>query len=173
LGLSLGCHETSPGTFGMFTMSPNYEVQQPTSQYFAGQLITKEWVQPGSGEHKVFSSASDVRDDAEHILVTSYAVLRPDGEWSLMIVNKDQLNPHSVHIVFNEEGNKKAGFFSGTVNITTFGTEQYQWHSDIGSGVADPDGPPARSTLTGAADTIYKLPKASVTIIRGTVAFAK
>jgi hypothetical protein len=172
LGLSLGCHDASPGTFGMFTMTPNFEVQQPTSQYFAGQLITKEWVQPGSGEHKVFSSASDILDPAEHTLVTSYALLRPDGEWSLMVVNKDQLNPHSVHVLFENKESKKAGFFSGPVNITTFGREQYQWHSDVGNGVADPDGPPAHFILTGGTDTIYKLPKASVTVIRGRVAFA-
>ena len=78
LGESLGCHNTSPGTFSMFTTTKDYELRQPTSQYFAGKLITQEWVQPGSGEHKVFRSASDIQDGAGHTLVTSYAVLRPD-----------------------------------------------------------------------------------------------
>lgn len=42
-------------------------------------------------------------------------------------------------------------------------------HRVIG-GVADLDGPPARSTITAASDTVLKLPKASVTIIRGKIA---
>ena len=100
--------------------------------------------------------------------MTSYAVLRPDGEWSLMLVNKDQLNPQSVHIVF--EGEKETRHFTGQVSVVTFGSEQYQWHSNVKGGIADPDGPAAKSTLTANADTVYTLPKASVTVIRGKVA---
>ena len=36
-------------------------------------------------------------------------------------------------------------------------------------GHADPDGPPMRSALNSSADTLYQLPKASVTILRGNI----
>jgi hypothetical protein len=172
LGQSLGCHNTSPGTFSMFTMNRDYQIQQPNSQYFAGQLITQEWAQPGSGEHHVFSAASDVVDDAGHVLVTSYALRRPDGDWSLMLVNKDQDNAHPIKISFAGAAGEREKRFAGPVNVVTFGSEQYKWHSDsqnpIG-GVADPDGPPARSTISAPADAGFVLPKASVTIIRGKI----
>jgi hypothetical protein len=177
LGESLGCHGTSPGTFAMFTMDKNYEIVQPNSQFFAGQMINLEWVQPGSGEHRIFPSASDIVDAAGHVLVTSYAVLRPDGEWSLMLVNKDQENAHPVRIVFQDQKTGKDAFFEGSVNIVTFGSEQYQWRSSIADlksgvadfkgGTADPDGPAARSTLTATEQISFTLPKASVTVIRG------
>jgi hypothetical protein len=48
--LSLSCGGTSPGTFSMFTITPDFQIKQPDSQFFAGQMITLEWVQPGSGE---------------------------------------------------------------------------------------------------------------------------
>ena len=173
LGQSRGCHNTSPGTFSMFTVNRDYEIQQPTSQYFAGQLITQEWAQPGSGEHRVFSSASDVVDGADHVLVTAYALQRPDGDWSLMLVNKDQENAHAIHISFQGAASEGEKHFNGPVSIVTFGSEQYKWHSDslnpIG-GVADPDGPPARSTISAREDTAFALPRASVTIIRGKIA---
>jgi hypothetical protein len=172
LGQSLGCHSTSPGTFSMFTMNRDYQIQQPTSQYFAGQLITQEWAQPGSGENKVFQSSSDIADPAGHTLVTAYSLLRPDGDWSLMLVNKDQENAHGVRISFQGAAKEVEKHFSGSVSAITFGSEQYKWHSDsenpIG-GVADPDGPPARSTITSSADTTFTLPKASVTVLRGKV----
>ena len=38
----------------MFTVDSNYQIQQPTSQFFASQLINLEWVQPGNGEQKFF-----------------------------------------------------------------------------------------------------------------------
>jgi hypothetical protein len=122
-------------------------------------------VQPGSGEHKVFRSTSDVQDGAGHTLVTSYAVLRPDGYWSLMIVNKDQLNSQPVHIVFEDE--KGTAHFTGQLSVVTFGSEQYQWHSNSKGGIADPDGPEARSSVAASKNGTFILPKASVTVIRG------
>ena len=171
LGESLACHGTSPGTFGLFTMNREYEIQQPTSQFFASQLINLEWVQPGSGEHRIFPSAADIHDGAGHTLVTSYAVLRPDGQWSLMIVNKDQETPHSVKIAFRSDQGKNDRHFAGPVDVVTFGSDQYRWHTNLKNtpvgGSADPDGPPAKSSLTAGSDTLFTLPKASVTVIRG------
>ena len=173
LGESLGCHGTSPGTFSLFTMNKEYEIQQPTSQFFASQMINLEWVQPGSGEHRIFPSASDICDAAGHVLVTSYAVLRPDGQWSLMLVNKDQESPHQVHIAFSD-GRGGESHFAGSADVVTFGSEQYKWHTDLKlipvGGSADPDGPAVRSTISAGVDTIYVLPKASVTVIRGKLA---
>jgi hypothetical protein len=55
------------------------------------------------------------------------------------------------------------------VDFITFGSEQYQWHPGFDDGKADPDGPPARSLINAAPPTVFKLPKASVTVIRGTI----
>jgi hypothetical protein len=173
LGEGKGCENTSAGTFAMFTMDKDYKILQPNAQFFAGQMINLEWVQPGSGEHRIFPSSSDIVDSAAHVLVTSYAVLRPDGQWSLMLVNKDQLNSQQVNISFHDSKNKKDSYFSGPVTMVTFGSGQYQWHSEptsVNGGSADPDGPAARSTIQAGANTTFTLPKASVTVLRGTIA---
>jgi hypothetical protein len=82
-----------------------------------------------------------------------------------MLVNKDQLNPQPVRIVFeNENGTSQ---FAGQLSLITFGSEQYQWHSNLNGGVADPDGPEARSSLAAPQNGTFTLPKASVTVIRG------
>jgi hypothetical protein len=168
MGLHTGCGG-SLGTFGMFTADDNHQPKQFTSQYFASQLITQEWAQPGNGKQQVFPASSDVVDPAGHVLVTAYALLRPDGQWALMLINKDQMNAHSLRINFESGG--KAQHFTGSVDIITFGSEQYQWHPGplpVG-GVADPDGPAARSKINADAETTYILPKASVTVLRGRV----
>ena len=121
----------------------------------------------------LFRSSSDIVDGAGHVLVTAYTLQRPDGDWSLMIVNKDQLNAHPVRIAFENEENNKVGHLTGSVSVVTFGSEQYKWHSDSGNpigGVADPDGPLARFSKTAEADSTFILPKASVTVVRGKIA---
>src|SRR5216683_2425081 len=75
--LGHGCG-SSMGTFGMFNVDKNYQITQPIAQYFASQLINLEWVQPGNGKHRVFPALADIVDSAGHVLVTAYAVRRPD-----------------------------------------------------------------------------------------------
>jgi len=188
LQMEPGCN-SSPGTFGMFTIDANYQIQQPLAQFFVAQLINLEWVQPGAAEHaehQVFSAKSDVQDGAGHELVTAYAVKRPDGKWAVMAVNRDQQNAHRVRISFSGASEKESAF-AGPVEISTFGSAQYQWHpgqtrfmahaENAGErtivattrGNADPDGPILRTKANAEKGTLYDLPAASVVVIRGNV----
>jgi hypothetical protein len=156
------------GTYHMFMTDKNYQIRQRTSQFFAAQLITQEWVQPKDAAHKLFAASSDIKDAEGHVLVTAYAVLRPDGQWSLMLINKDYDHPHQVRIMFRDDQGARNGF-TGAVTVLSFGKAQYQWHSARRDGYADPDGPPVKSTVSGAVDTLYTLPPASLNIIRGQI----
>jgi hypothetical protein len=150
----------------MFMTDQNYAIRQATSQFFAAQMLTKEWVQPIDRQHEVYKAASDIKDADGHVLVTAYAVKRPDDRWGLMLINKDYDHAHDVKITFNDG---TAKFFSGTVDVITFGKAQYQWHPARRNGYADPDGPARKSTVQGGANAQYALPAASVTVLRGKV----
>jgi hypothetical protein len=184
LQMEPGCN-SSPGTFGMWTVDADYKIQQPLAQFFVAQLINTEWVQADGAAHEIFSAKSDIEDGADHELVTAYAVKRPDGQWALMAVNRDQLNAHKARIAFTGASGSQG--FAGPVEVSTFGSGQYRWHpaqtrfmahAEAGAkrtitaftkGSADPDGPILRSTVKAERDTEYDLPAASVTVIRGKV----
>ena len=51
------------------------------------EILGLQWAQPIDAEHRIFNASSDVKDAEGHVLVTAYAVLRPDGQWSLMLIN--------------------------------------------------------------------------------------
>ena len=189
LQMEPGCN-SSPGTFGMFTVNANYQIQQPLAQFFVAQLINLEWVQPGGSEHQVYAAKSDVQDGAGHELVTAYAVKRPDGRFALLAVNRDQQNAHRIRIVFTASQERESSF-AGPVEVSTFGSAQYQWHPAqtrfmahaensgertivaTSKGWADPDGPIAHTKLSATKDTVYDLPAASVVVIRGNVGGVK
>jgi F5/8 type C domain-containing protein len=157
------------GTYHMFTVDHhNYLIKQRTSQFFAAQMLTQEWAQPIDAEHQLFRAVSDIEDNQGHVLVTAYAVLRPDGQWSLMIINKDYDKSHTVTIAFEDEDAKTHSSFVGPVARITFGKEQYRWHSAMADGYAHPDGPANQSTLPQGTDH-YLLPPASMTVLRGRV----
>ncbi|MFZ0201722.1 MAG: discoidin domain-containing protein [Candidatus Sulfotelmatobacter sp.] len=186
LQMEHGCND-SPGTYGMFSVDAQYNIQQPLAQFFVSQLINLEWVASGSQPHDVYPAKGDVDDGAGHALVTAYALKRPDGQWSLLVVNRDQQNAHRVRIEFEDHSSQQTNSFIGSVELSTFGKAQYQWHPGhtryVGHaeypgepsvvaesfGHADPDGPILHTEQNATADTTYELPAASVVVIRGNI----
>lgn len=156
------------GTYHMFTTHHDWTIKQRTSQFFAAQMLTQEWAEPKDEEHQLFRASSDIKDAQGHALVTVYAVKRPDGQWSLMLINKDYDHPHEVNIVFHDADAGADRAFSGPVTRITFGKEQYTWHPNLRDGYADPDGPPAQSALPAGTQK-FVLPAASMTVLRGKI----
>jgi hypothetical protein len=146
-----------------------YEIKGYTSPYFAAHMINQEWLQHRTGLHTMFPASTDIKDPEGSLLVTSYAVHRPDGNWSLMLVNRDENNSHAVRVAFDDAKSKRAASFSGPVTFTTFGSEQYVWINDGPNSRADPDNPPVATILNGAPESVFTLPKASITVLRGKV----
>jgi F5/8 type C domain-containing protein len=157
------------GTFGMFKVDAHYNVTQDTAQFFSAQMLTQEWVDPGDGSHFVYPASTDIKDDKGHVLVTAYSLLRPDRQWSLLLVNKDQSNPHSVVVEFHNSAGHSNHYFHGTVRQVSFGADNYVWHAEGQNGYARPDGPAVISDQSGGKGVEYTLPKASVTVLRGDV----
>ena len=167
------------GTYHLFMVDDHYQILQPTSQFFATQLITQEWAQPKDAEHLLYRASGDVRDSQGHVLVTAYALHRPDGQWSIMLVNKDQDSNHRVRMGFTGAH----AHFTGTVEESVFGRMQYHWvpsQRDFNAhmpearnnvqelyqgGTADPDGPIVRKQISGEEE--IELPAASVVVLAG------
>jgi hypothetical protein len=174
----------------MFSVDKNYNIAQPLSQFFASELINREWIEPGAQQNTIFPASSAVSDGAGHRLVTAYADLRPDGQWSLMLVNRDQEVAHTIHIVFQDKDTKSTLGFSGDVHAVTFGSAQYAWHPETvspmsypehpsepvivsGYGHADPDGPPKQEDLHVTPASSFEIPAASIMVLRGKLAPAE
>lgn len=152
-----------------FVSNENYEIKGYTSLYFAAHVINREWVQHRSGMHQMFPASSDIKDSDGNTLVTSYAVHRPDGNWSLMLVNRDENQPHSIHVVFSDAKTGKPASFTGPVTEVHFGSDQYVWINDGLNSHANPDNPPVATEISATPQTTFSLPKASITVLRGRV----
>ena len=155
-----------------FVSDEHYEIKGYTSPYYAAHMINLEWVQHRSGVHRMFASSSDIKDERGNLLVTSYAVLRPDGNWSVMLVNRDENNAHPVRLSF-DAGSDGENAFSGPVRFVTFGSEQYVWRNDGPNSRPDPDDPPMATSVDAHRDTVFTLPKASVSVVRGKIQVQK
>jgi membrane-associated phospholipid phosphatase len=155
-------------TWSNFLADSDYNISGYTALYFAARLINLDWVSHHSGVHRMFPSFTGIKDESGNVLVTSYAVHRPDGNWSLLLVNRDEHSAHTVTVQFADPRNRPHTFV-GPVAIVTFGSEQYVWKDEGLSSHPDPDGPPSAATLTATPQRTFVLPKASITVLRGRV----
>jgi hypothetical protein len=162
-----GCGAWS--TYGNFVANENLEIRHHTAQYFASQMLNLDWVKHGAGEHQMYGAVGDLLDEANHELITAYAVKRPDGAWSLMIINKDPSNAHPVKIAFEENGKETAAQFTGAVETETFGAAEYVWRPSGATSHADPAGPATKATMEWKEGQKVLLPKASVMVLTGRV----
>ena len=161
-----GCHGWS--TYGNFVADENLNIHTHTSQYHASRVINLDWVKHGAGAHRLYAASAELKDGAGQVLITAYPVQLPDGQWSVMVINKDQSNPHRVNIAF-DAGSGVQHSFAGPVTITTFGSEQYVWRSMGPQSHPDPNLPPVSKTVQPAAGNSFILPKASLNVLRGKI----
>lgn len=166
--LHSGCHAWS--TYGNFVANEKLEVRQHTAQYFASQLLNLHWVKHGAGKHELYPAQADLQDEAGHILITAYAVKLPNEQWSLLLINKDPSNAHEVNLIFTQNGSDASLHFTGQAKQVTFGAAEYVWHPSGLTSHADPAGPATTKQLDLHADQKIALPKASITVLTGSVA---
>jgi hypothetical protein len=160
----------SPGGGGNFLMlNRDYSVRAYPPQYLASQVISREWVQPVDRTHKLYKVTSDVKDSTGNELVSAYAVERPDGQWAVMVVNKDHDNDHPVKVTFADSETRRNRYFTGTLDRVSLSGAEYQWHGDLNTGHPDPDGPARTTKIDGGPNATYQIPKASIIVLRGKI----
>ncbi|MBV8245119.1 MAG: discoidin domain-containing protein [Candidatus Eremiobacteraeota bacterium] len=166
LSQNRGC-PTDWGNLTIFAADRHGNVRAKTAQYFAAQMLTQQWVEPGNRPHELYRARW--YGSGRRPLVTAYAVKRPSGEYSVMIVNKDA-RPHAVAVQFAGIAAGAAPTFSGTVTFATFGSAQYRWHNRGALSLPDPNEPPRVTQMPATAT--YTIPAQSITVIRGAVGAA-
>ncbi|MBV9624773.1 MAG: hypothetical protein JOZ14_12420, partial [Acidobacteria bacterium] len=129
------------GTYGTPAYTP----------YSSAHIINFEWLQHEAGANKIFPASADLRDAAGRTVVTSYAVKRPDGNWSLMLINHDLNAAHPVHLVIDDAKHASHPFV-GPVAVVQYSNNP---------------GENKNITMAATPDGMYTLPAGSITLLRG------
>jgi hypothetical protein len=151
------------GNLTMFVAGRHGDIRARGAQFWAGQMLMQNWLQPGNGEHQLYAATTTLQRHG-FPLMTAYAVKRPDGTWSVMLVNKD-VRAHRVTLRL--AGNDRIGF-SAPVTRVTFGPAQYQWQRRGARSLPDPDMAPSREIITQPNGDAFNVPALSITVLRGT-----
>jgi hypothetical protein len=151
------------GTYGVLLGNAKYQAQAPLAQYFAAQILTGAWAEPGAALHTLFPA----KVDGGNGWIGAYPLLRPDGSWAVLLINRDLTNAHQAQITFKTDAGPAS--FTGTLQQTVFGPAQYGWVQDGRHSHPMPDGPAATAQVQGGAGTVYTLPAGAIGVLSGSV----
>jgi hypothetical protein len=151
----------SSGNNMLFELNERGSYRMPT--YYGARLTTQQWAQPGDGVHELYAVTAD---DAQ---IMAYAVHRPDGLWSLMILNKDPNRTRAVTVKFHNEASDSDSEFEGPIDVYQYSRKQYELSTDTLEPYPIRDQPPEHQTFTGNSPLVIQLPSYSLTVVRGHV----
>jgi hypothetical protein len=158
-----GC---SWGNNMLFMLGENGNISYRMPTYYGARLLTQEWAKPGNDVHEIYKTTASGEDSAS--LVTSYAVFRPDGLWSVMLINKDPTIIHQVRIRFRDVYRGSDSQFKGPVDVYQYSRKQYELSAEKRKPHPIRSEPPEH-TLHNESSKFFKLPPYSLTVIRGSV----
>jgi hypothetical protein len=161
-------HQACAGFGNMMTWQTDAggAAKWPSPTFQSAWLLTHAWSQPGHGEHRVWPAASTVRDAKGRAPVSAYAVKRPDGQWALMLVNRDPNTAHAASLAFKDKDGREQGF-AGPVTVWRYDRSRYAW-KDAGEHSRPIKAlPPLRLRQDGTKAVV--LPPWSLTVVRGVV----
>ena len=151
----------------LFSMDDGGNIAHRFATYFGARLLTQEWLQPGDEPHEIYRAVSNVHNADGEELITAYAVRRPDGLWSLLLINKDPRRAYSVNVNFNNTSRRRVTTFKGQVDLFQFSGAQYQLNSDRDNPVPIKAEPPSHRVIEEVESRTIGLPAYSVTVLRG------
>jgi hypothetical protein len=121
--------------------------------FTSAHMINFEWLEHGGGANQIFPASADLFDAAGRTVITSYAAHRPDGNWSLMLINHDLNAAHQIRLVIDDAKHAQHSF-AGPVTLVQY---------------CNTPSENKNTTMAPSPDGMYTLPIGSITVIRGKV----
>jgi F5/8 type C domain-containing protein len=127
------------GNNALFLATSDRTIREPVAAFHAIHLITHDWLEPGSAQHAMYRTSPIVAGEPDSLL-SAFAVKRPDGRWSVLLVNRDASRGRTVRLRF--AGNPSAAVIIGMHDEWLFSRAQYRWIPNGENGHPAPDHPP-------------------------------
>jgi len=113
------------GALTLFFADDRRQATWPTPAFYAARMLACDWLTPTHAEHGIFPVRVFLPSGGETPDVTAYAARRPDGEWSVLLLNKSPTESYSVRVQF-AGANDSISSFTGPVELCQYGSSDYE-----------------------------------------------
>jgi len=162
-----GPHCDTWGNNTLFESDDQRRILARTATYYGATMLTLEWVGNPTQPHRVYPVRVDLDTPHGPPPLTAYAVHRPDGLWSVLLVNKDPARARTIALRFAGLEPGAVNLLEGPCDLYQFSRAQYRWHVNRVKGRPAYSIPPTHITWPVDAPPSVRLPPWSLTVIRG------
>jgi hypothetical protein len=132
--------------------------------YYGAKLAGQEWLGEPGGVHNLYPAR--ISGSGADGSLAAYAVHRPDGQWALLVLNKDPVRARTADVRFEGAGARGARW-RGPLEVLQYSPRQYAWHSNREEGHPTFSEPPGRYRTESGKPLSLSLPPMSLTVVRG------
>ncbi|HEY6803242.1 MAG TPA: discoidin domain-containing protein [Pyrinomonadaceae bacterium] len=157
--------QCTAGNNMLFFMDASGKIKYPYAPYFSARLLTEKWLAK-AGLHELYMTSVSDSERRRLPTVSAYAVRRPDGLWSVLLINKDPLQTYKIRVSFGPGKRELDGTSEAPLELYQYSSAQYVLSDDASNPVPIKNDPPVATTLNNKADLI-ELPPYSLTVLRG------
>jgi len=130
----------------------------PVATFQVFRMLTHEWLDLRGGFHTAYRVRIRTKLPPEtRDLLSVFSVKRPDGKWSLLLINKDSVHGMRVSI-------KLGSLSARSRRLTTYSGKEYQWAANQQNGHPARRLPP--SILDVSGNRPVTLPPWSISVLR-------
>lgn len=145
-----------------FGLGEDGKIKYKTSAFYGMQMLTHFWAQPSDSLLKMYPSVGNIVNRKKQELTSSYSLRKPDGAWSVMLINKDPHKTWNVNVDVENTISKKI-IPLPLEHLIQYSKAQYHWQADGMNSHPTTDLPPVTKKINGA--TNISLPPYSLTVI--------
>ena len=151
----------------LFLMDNDGIITHRFAGYFGVRLLTQAWLGEPDAFHDLYPVTLRPRQGRGKSFLTAYAVYRPDGLWSFLIINKDSRRTYRVSLEFSNASTGKTMPLQTAVDLYQFSRENYQLSAEGSDPYPIRSLPPTHRLLDKDSLKTVALPSYSLTVIRG------
>lgn len=146
----------------LFGLDSKGKIKYKTASFYAMQMLTHYWAQPEDSVVEIYPVTSDIKNKQQQLLVTAYSIRKPDGKWSVMLINKDPQKTWDVDIDIQNMVLKETIEFHPE-NLIQYSKQQYQWVNEGANSYPAISLPPVTKKINGSSNV--SLPPYSLTVL--------
>ncbi len=160
-----GC--TTWGNNTLFLSDDQRRIKARTATYYGAGLMAQQWMGTVDQPHRLYPTHTDLTTAQGVAPVSAYALQRPDGLWSLLMINKDAKRDWTVTVRFAGTAGNAEKFLRGPADLYQFSAAQYAWKSAGEQGRPLRSDPPLHTRLSDSGAVTLRLPAWSLSVVRG------
>jgi F5/8 type C domain len=157
---------TTWGNLALLQGDGEHPRPRPLATFWETSMLTHDWVEPGNGKHTLYATSSSATDAAGHELVRAYALRRPDGSMSVLLLNVSPTQPYEVSVRLTRRlaGAESSRAPDGPLREWQLSAASYRWSAAGSGGHPTLDLPPVHNVLSSGSSAV-RLPPYSITVI--------